>query len=269
MTYVYSLVTLAVLAIGGKVQAHEFWIHPPAFEVVPGDALVADLIVGTEFQGASNSYLPRNFERFEVISDGEARVVEGRLGDTPALDMGGLPEGLAVVVYESTETRLTWSTWDRFVAFVEHKDLGDIAAMQAARGLDQEDVREGYFRSAKSLVAVGDGDGSDTRVGLRTELVALANPYVDDVRDGLPVQLWLGDTPRANEQVELFEEAPDATITITLHRTDDAGIAMLPVQPGYRYMADAVALEAIDPVAERDPEWLTYWANLTFGVPAR
>lgn len=269
MNYTCSLAILAALAIGSKAQAHEFWIDPPAFELSPGDALVADLIVGTEFQGASNSYLPRNFDRFEVVSGGETLPVEGRLGDIPALNMADVPEGLAVVVYESTETQLTWSTWERFVGFVEHKDLGDIAAMQAARDLDREDVREGYFRYAKSLVAVGNGDGSDARVGLRTELVALANPYVDDVSGGLPVQLWLEDAPRANEQVELFEEAPDGTITITLHRTNDEGIAFLPVQPGYRYMADAVALEAAEPVAERDPEWLTYWANLTFGVPVR
>ena len=102
--------------------------------------------------------------------------VEGRLGDIPALAMEGLPEGLAVVVHETTGRDLTWSEWERFLGFAEHKDLGDVTAMQAERGLDQEGVREEYFRYAKALIAVGAGAGTDARVGLRTEFVALANP---------------------------------------------------------------------------------------------
>jgi len=266
MKPVLFALTVTLLGMAGKAQAHEFWIDPVTYEVVPGDAIVANLRVGTEFEGSAQSYLPRNFARFDIVTGDEVLPVEGRLGDIPALDMSAVPEGLAVVVHETTETRLTWSEWDRFVGFVEHKDLGDIAAMQAERGLDQIDVREGFSRFAKSLIAVGDGAGADERVGLRTEIVALSNPYVDDVSGGLPVQVWWEDAPRPNVQVELFERAPDGTITITLHRTDADGIAVLPVHPGHVYQADSVVLEPATPEAPRDPEWRTYWANLTFAV---
>jgi hypothetical protein len=266
MKTILMALTLTALTLAGKAQAHEFWIDPLEFEVQPGEAVVAHLRVGTEFEGSSQSYLPRNFARFDIVAGDNIMPVEGRMGDIPALDMAGVPEGLAVVVHETTERRLTWSEWERFVGFIDHKDLGDIAAMQAARGLDQIDVREGFTRFAKSLIAVGDGAGADSRVGLRTEIVALANPYTDDVAGGLPVQVWLDDTPRADVQVELFERAPDGTVTITLHRTDADGIAVLPVRSGHVYQADSVVLDPVAPVAERDPEWLTYWANLTFAV---
>lgn len=259
--------TVALLGLGNKGAAHEFWIDPLAFEIAPGETLEAHLRVGTEFEGSSQAYLPRNFLRFEVLSGDEARAVEGRLGDIPALAMAEMSDGLAIAVHQTTENRLTWSEWARFEGFVDHKDLGDIVAMQAARGLDQIDVREGYSRFAKSLIAVGDGAGQDRRVGLRTEIVALANPYTDDVSGGLPVQVWLDDAVRADVQVELFERAPDGSVTITLHRTDAEGVAVLPVRSGSVYQADSVVLEPVEPVAERDPEWLTFWANLTFAVP--
>jgi len=259
--------TLTLIALGGKGLAHEFWIDPVAFQIDPGGATVAHLRLGTEFEGNSMSYLPRNFSRFEILSGDRVIPVEGRLGDIPALDMPDMPEGLAIVVHETTQSRLTWSEWERFVGFVEHKDLGDIAAMQAARGLDQVNVREGYTRFAKSLIAVGAGAGADRRVGLRTEIVALANPYTDDLSAGLPVQVWLDEAPRVDVQVELFERAPDGSIVITLHRTDANGVAVLPVRAGHEYQVDSVVLEPIEPEEERDPEWLSFWANLTFAVP--
>jgi len=267
MKALHVALTVAAIVAGGKGAAHEFWIDPASFTVAPGDTVEADLRVGEALRGSAQSYLPRNFTRFDVITGDALRPVEGRLGDIPALAMEGLPEGLAVVVHETTGRDLTWSEWERFLGFAEHKDLGDVTAMQAERGLDQEGVREEYFRYAKALIAVGAGAGTDARVGLRTEFVALANPYTDDLAGGFPVQLWLGDAVRADEQVELFDEAPDGTVTVTLHRTDADGIARLPVTPGHRYMIDAVTLEAVEPLAETDPEWRTLWANMTFAVP--
>jgi hypothetical protein len=46
--------------------------------------------------------------------------------------------------------------------------------------------------------------GRTVVVGLRTELVALANPYTDDLAGALPVQLWLDGEPRRTSQVEVF-----------------------------------------------------------------
>ena len=126
---------------------------------------------------------------------------------------------------------------------------------------------ENYYRFAKSLVAVGDGAGADRRVGLRTELVALANPYTDDVSGGLPVQLWYEDELQADYQIELFTRDAAGAVTITYHRTDAAGVALLPVAPGMTYMVDSVFLAPLEPTADSDAIWATYWANLTFTVP--
>ncbi|MBF9046028.1 DUF4198 domain-containing protein [Rhodobacterales bacterium LSUCC0031] len=253
------------MAITGKgAFAHEFWIDPTAFVVPPDTMLAADLRVGEAYRGGPQPYLTQSFTRFEIVQGGVAQPVAGRLGNIPALQDVALSEGLAVIVHQTTGQMLTWTGWDRFLAFAEHKDLGDVTAMQAARGLDQEGVTEVYIRYAKSLVAMGDGAGADGRMGLRTEFVALTNPYRDDPAQGFAAQLWLDDAPRADVQVEVFAKAPDGTVAVSLHRTDGDGIVRLPVVAGMRYMLDAVVLE---PLEAGDAEWRTLWANLTFGVP--
>ncbi|MBF9050955.1 DUF4198 domain-containing protein [Roseobacter sp. HKCCD9010] len=267
MRHLLLALTLALTLGVSKTQAHEFWIEPEGFQIAPDDNITAYLRVGQEFSGVTISYLPRNFTRFDVMQGDILTNVEGRLGDNPALDMGGFNDGLAIIVHETTANRLTYDEWDSFLRFAAHKDFGDVEARHDARGLPREGFRESYIRYAKSLVAIGDGAGQDRQVGLATEIVALANPYTDDVSAGLPVQVLLDGAPRVNAQVELFDRAPDGTVEITLHHTDEAGIAVLPVTAGHEYLADAVVLEPLDAPTPSDPVWLSRWASLTFSVP--
>lgn len=260
---------LALFIGGNKSGAHEFWISPEAYRAEVGDAVLANLRVGEDFRGAVQSYVPRNFARFEVVTGETVIPVDGRIGDLPALTAQELPEGLAVVVHETTTRDLTWDEWDRFAAFAEHKGLGDVAALHEERGLDQIDVREDYIRYAKSLIAVGHGRGADRVVGLRTELVALVNPYTDDLAGAMPVQLWLDGEPRRVAQVEVFSRPMDGgDAELTLYETDSNGIVILSVAPGTEYLVNAVTLEPVEYAdGSEEAEWRTLWASLTFEVP--
>lgn len=258
--------TIASFLLMGKAQAHEFWIDARDYSVDPRAVIEADLRVGQEFEGQAYGYFPQSYTRFEVWMGDEVRPVEGRMGDTPALSMEGLPDGLAVVAFEAVTATITYDNWEQFVNFAEHKDFGDIAAMQDARGLPRVDFTETYTRHAKALIAIGAGAGADQELGLTIEIVALANPYTDDISGGLPVQVFYLGAAQGDVQVELFERAPDDTVEITLHRTNADGIAMLPVRAGYEYLADHVVLEPIEPETNNGAVWHSYWAALTFGV---
>ena len=251
----------------GSVQAHEFWIDPAAFSVRPGTALVADIRVGEMLEGPAYSYIPPNFTRFDIVLGDTVIPVEGRAGDRPALNQPVAGDGLAVVVHATRNYRLTYRDWNKFVAFVTHKDFAWALEQHAARGLPQTGFAETYSRHAKSLIAIGDGAGQDRVVGLETEIVALANPYTDGMTDGLPVRVLYQGQPRAGSQVELFENAPDGTVEARLYRTDANGIARLDVKPGFSYLADHVVLRAVEPEADGAPVWESLWASLTFAVP--
>lgn len=260
--------SLALSLGAAEGLAHEFWIAPEMYLWPDGEAVQAELHVGDDFVGLPRSYSPQRFERFEILTGEGAVEVAGERGDIPALSAANLPEGLAIIVHQTTADSLTWRDWSDFAAFAEHKGLGDVAAMQDERGLDRERVREDYVRYAKALVAIGHGEGADRPVGLRTELVALANPYTDDLAGALPVQLYLDGEPRATAQVEVFSRSAEGgAAEVSIYRTDSNGIVVLPVERGREYLVNAVTLEAGEDAGEDAPEWRTHWASLTFEVP--
>ncbi len=255
--------------LAGSASAHEFWIEPLAYQVGAEGRLEGRLVNGQQFAGVNIPYLPQRFVSFEVTTPGGTVDVEGRIGDTPALQMDAPEAGLNVVTHVTTVSRVNYDEYDAFLRFAEHKDFGDIEARHEARSLPTDEFGEAYTRFVKALIGVGDAEGSDSRTGMETEIVALANPYTDDLSEGMPVEVWYGDEVRADTQVELFDKAPDGAVEITYHRTDAEGVAMLPVTPGHSYLVDAVVLRepSEELAAERDVVWETLWAALTFAVP--
>lgn len=255
--------------IGQPLMAHEFWIEPKAYQIPANGQLAADLVNGQEFEGIRLAYIPRNFVNFALFAGNTTARVQGRPGDVPALDQAPLDEGLHIAAYQARDMTVDYPNWEKFQRFVDHKDLGDVRSQHEARGLPLDDFEEVYARFSKALIGVGNGAGSDRRVGFETEIVALTNPYTDDLSDGFQVEIHYRNALRTDAQVEVFEKAPDGAVDITLYRTDANGIATFPVTPGHAYMVDAVVLrEPAATLAEQTGAvWQTLWANLTFAVP--
>ena len=235
--------------------------------VDPGAPVIADIRVGEAYQGTAFAYIPQRFRQFDMAVQGEIRAVDGTVGDRPALQLDAADEGLLTVIHATQDQHITWTKWEKFVSFLEHKDLTWGLTAHAARGLSQENVRERYSRYAKSLIAVGDGAGEDVTAGLEVEIVALENPYRDEMGDGFDMLALYQGAPLQDVQIEVFRKAPDGSVTISTERTDATGKATIPVSPGARYMLDTVVLRPLDKVEDRDPAWETLWANLTFEVP--
>ncbi len=253
-----------VACMSTAANAHEFWIDPESHAVAENSQIVAHLRVGELYEGASYSFLPPRFQRFDFAFDGEVAPVPGTIGDRPALTMNAPGDGLVTLVHATTASEITWEDFADFEAFVLHKDAGWTLDAHRERGLPEANVTEIYSRYAKSLIAVGSGDGEDAELGLLTEIVALENPYTSNLEDGLDVKLLYEQRPRRDEQIEIFEKAPSGEVAVVLVRTDDKGVATIPVNPGHRYMLDAVVLRDGGEAAQ----WESLWANLTFAVPA-
>lgn len=237
--------------------------------VAPGAPIVADIRVGEEYEGTAFAYIPQRFRRFDVASGGRVLAMPGAVGDRPAMRLKSAPEGLLVVIHATTDQHITWTSWNKFTNFLKHKDLNWGLDAHETRGLSRESVKERYSRYAKSLIAVGDGRGEDVNAGMVTEIVALENPYTDNMQDGLDVRALYQGKPLKNVQIEVFRKAPDGSVVITTERTDGGGVATIPIRPGARYMLDTVVLRPLEMAKKGDASWETLWANLTFEVPAR
>jgi len=249
------------------VWSHEFWIDPIQYQVEVGDKIEADHRVGSDFKGPKYGYLEPRTTKHAFAYQGAIFDLSARSGDRPAMQLEGAQDGLLTLIHETDDSHLTYKEWQKFVNFLEHKDFTWAAQAHKDRGLPETGFAETYRRHAKSLVAVGSGAGQDVRVGMAVEIVALANPYTDNVSDGLPVQVWFNDAPRPDAQVEVFEQTPEGTLNVTLHRTGPDGTVRVPVKSGHKYMLDHVALLPLDPNPPLNAVWHSAWANLTFRMP--
>lgn len=266
------LLRLSVLIMSGfwltamPVLGHEFWISPEHPQVNVGEDINADFRNGERFSGATYPFWPGQSDRFDVIVGDQTRGYQGSGGDYPAFRMQADQPGLWILVHQTAPSQITYPQWKNFQKFIDHKDFPQAREQHISRGLPASGFSESYVRYVKALIGVGDARGTDKRTGLETEFIALTNPYTDDLTNGVTVGLLYQNAPRADAQVEVFDRAPDRTVTILQLRTDHLGQVVIPVTPGHDYLLDAVVLR---PAADESPAvWETLWAALTFSTPA-
>ena len=222
---------------------------------------------GENFDGTSLIYNENSFTRFDHWDGQRMRMLEGRIGDRPAIKVAPQTPGLQTVLYESTTSVLTYREWEKFIAFVEHKDFDGALEAHDTRGLSREEFGEAYSRHAKMLFCSDICDGQDRIHGLETEIVALTNPYTPDLKS-MQVQVYYRSETLPDQQVEIFARDGQG-VKVSTVKTDSAGVATIPIEPGTEYLLDAVTLREPSPdLAEaRDVVWETLWAALTFKTP--
>lgn len=248
------------------LHAHELWLEPVTPVIAPGDAYDVQIRVGQMLEGPTYSYLPSWFDRFDVIEDGVARPVASIVGDLPAVSETAGDPGLVTLVYLSTADVLEYKTFQKFEAFVEAEGLDGGVERHRARGLPEAGFVETYIRSAKALIAVGEGAGEDAAHGLPFEFVAEANPFAATSK--IPVRLLWEGAPQPDVQVSIFRKAPDGAVTLERVRSDAEGRIPAPTAPGF-YLLSAVRLMEPPPDLARAHRavWHSVWASLTYRLP--
>ena len=253
------------------VFAHEYWLEPRLYEIAPGDLLEADLRNGQHYKGNQLYFLKQFFTRFEIFNGEKTHKATGSNGDQPALKFTTTKPGLHIITYQSTYDTLTFKKWEKFVTYAKTQSLDGVVARHLERGLPQKFFKEDYARTIKALVRVGEGKGQDKHTGLPYEFVAQDNPYTmganpDDDDVFLTVRLFLDEKFAPDKQVLIFQN--NGKISQSVTRTDAQGFAKIPLKGGGKFMLSSVHMfEGDDDSNTKLPEWLSYWANLTFALP--
>lgn len=262
-----TTVCLGILVFSRAAYGHEFWLDAHDYTLEAGEGLQVDIRVGQDFAGNKYSFNPDLFYDFSYTDSSGKHPIEGRIGDRPAVSMVPSQDGLLVLNHFSTSQLLTYDEYAEFESFVQNKGLDWVLGAHETRGLPEDGFGEGYTRFAKSLISVGSGVGQDTDTGMPLELIALKNPYVDDVSGGLPVRIIWQKVGIPDIQVDVFQRPANGGEVIKTHvLTDENGIANVPIIAGDIYMINAVhmIIPATDDIDRTGAVWHSLWASLTF-----
>lgn len=259
------IVTLALAVfISTSVAAHEYWLEARDYTVSSTDEVEIGVFVGQDFKGNEYPFNADQHQRFVVIDSEGMRDIAGELGDKPAITITPQNPGLHIFANISTTQKLVYDEAETFQNFTEHAGLQWVREQHIERGLPDSGFAEGYTRFVKSLVAVEGGAGNDRRLGMMLEILALSNPYTDDLTNGLPVRVYFEGRPLASVQIEIFHKGTEETQKVW---TNSQGTAMIPVTSG-EYMINAVHM-VIPPEADMENTgtvWHSLWSSMTFEI---
>ena len=222
--------------------------------------------MGENIEGSEQIYSERSVRGFRAVHDGEVLDVETRQGDRPIGKIKRAKNGLYMAALMTNANVITYNELEKFNTFARAhgNDFGVQAHLD--RGLPAEKFKESYFRFAKTLVKVGDGDGKDQATGMPYELVALTNPFTDSG----PVRLMLlfKGKPVPDHHVDVFfRPVGGSEVAKTVLKTNGLGEVSFETAEGY-YLINAVRLEEPDArLAEAlGSVWNSLWASMTFRI---
>jgi uncharacterized GH25 family protein len=259
------LAFMLALLCAGSVRAHDLWIEPSAFQPAPGTRLAVRLFIGQLFRGDVFPRDPKYLVRFAVIGNGGEAPIPGIPDTDPAGFLVTGRPGLYELVYTSRHAAVELDA-AKFEKYLAEEGLEKISARRARLGQGGAPGKEIYSRCAKSLIAVGGdaGSGHDRVLGLTLELIPEANPYTLAAGQELPVRLLYRGQPLAGAKVAAVPK--DRPASQVAARTDAQGRVRLRLGGAGIWLVKAVHMIAAPPGSGAD--WESFWASLTFALPA-
>jgi uncharacterized GH25 family protein len=258
-------VIVAGLALTPRAHAHDLWIEPSAFTPQAGRIVGVRLRVGQDFIGDPVARDAALIEEFVAMTSTGALSVPGQDGADPAGLIRPTTNGLVILSYRSHPSAIVLPA-DKFNQYLQDEGLDAVIRERARVGLTSQPAHELFARCAKSLIQTGPPTTADVdrALGMRLELIAGRNPYTLHAGDSLNVRLLYQERPLAGALVVALNRR-DQSATVRL-RTGPDGCVRLPLGAAGPWLVKAVHM--IPAPRDSDAEWQSFWASLTFELPA-
>ena len=257
--------TLALVASGSSIVAHDLWIEPSVFLPETGKVLGVRLLVGEGFMGDPVPRDPTLIDKFISVDSEGSRPIVGQDGGDPAGLLRVARPGLVVIGYLSKPSPIVLAS-QKFNEYLTEEGLEGIAALRKQRNETNAEAREVFSRCAKALVQTGPAIAgqADRAIGFTLELVAEGNPYQLRAGQELPVRLTYLNQPLAGALVVAINKR-NPSATLSARSGKDGRVKFRLPQPG-SWLVKAVHM--IPAPQGSNAQWASYWASLTFDLPA-
>jgi uncharacterized GH25 family protein len=259
---------LILLLASSALEAHDLWIEPGAFTPAPGQRVAVRLRVGQGFRGDPVPRDPRLIERFAALgAQGGETAIPGVPNTEPAGFVSFPSTGFRTLVYDSRREPVELDG-AKFEEYLREEGREKVISLRKERGQSAAPGREVYSRCAKALVAVGGkaaGErGYDRVAGLPLELVPEKSPYALTGGGELPVRLLYQGKPLEDVLVVALQKGRAGEAVSA--RSDRKGRVALRLDRPGAWLVKAVHM--IPAPKEAGADWESFWASLTFEIPA-
>lgn len=257
---------LMFICLAAPALGHDFWIEPSTFSPKAGSVVNLSLRVGENFQGEKITRTPSRIVRFADWVGDSVTDVPGQDGLDPAGFLRVSQPGSHIVGYRSNHARVELEA-DKFEKYLKSEGLERIIELRKQRGESSKSAREVYSRAAKCLIradATGDA-GWERAVGFTLEILPEKSPAMLAPGDVLPVRIIFNGKPLEGVLISAFEKSEPAATRVDL-RSDAEGRVRLPLSRRGVWLVKSTHMIAAG--KELDADWESFWASLTFEIPA-
>lgn len=267
----YALLTLLLLFLVRPALSHDKWIEAePSHSGAPSPTRIY-LVTGEALQQAELLPLRRasSVVRFVSASSAGSRDLRGLLREDQQpialLQPEHVRAGSTVIALDTAPVDI-WLPAEKFQRYLFEERLMDVLALRARRGQEEAPGRERYSRSLKALVQVGPKpeDVALRPIGQELEILPLAHPHGLQLGGALAIKVLFRGKPLPGRAVT-FANRYRSNVATRIVRTDENGQAAVPLERTGEWL---IALVHMEPSAEPDADWRSYWSSLSFALPS-
>ena len=261
-----KLIFIIILSSIPKISlSHEFWIDPLNYYVKNNEIIIAGIFIGDNFEGSQIAYSKKYFKSLNLYSKNSKKVISGRLGDFPALNVKEAFKGLNIIQIESEMNYINYKNLLKFEVFSKNKGYINLADIHREKKYPENFI-ESYKRYAKSLVSVDSIDGNDVDTNMELELIFLDNP-LKNLKKSKRVLLEYQNKFLTNHQVSIMSLHEDQFKREYIN-TNNKGYFEFIFKKGTKYLIESVVIvEGSNKEKDMNAKWHSLWASYTFKTP--
>ena len=251
---------LLPLLLISSLYGHDLYLMPQKFRVNAGDRILLSAHTGDSFPLSEQPVDPKRLTSLPAMSLEEWRMLGKATHATVTVAEGSHYYAI------HTSPKFLELEAPKFASYL--KEEGLTAALAAVAGVETKS-REMYSKYAKTYVIAGKPSGNFAKpLGLKIEIVPLADPALLTEGGSLPIQVLYEGKPLADVQVELASSRDPRTKTqmAIAGRSDANGKLTVKIPNAGKVRLHAVTMNR---VKQPSHDWESFWASLTFEVASR
>jgi len=263
--YLVLLAVFILFAASATISAHDFWLVPKKFRIVPGDSLIILANTGMDFPNSLNAVTPDRIDQFALVGESiKENITEFTVQGNSLTAKYSFEKSGTFVIAAALKPKEIKLTGKEFNEYLLADGLTNIYELRKKEGILDKDAVEYYSKYPKTIVQVGNkmDDFPIKPIGFPIEIVPKVNPYKLTKGDNLEVSVLFQGKPLPNAEIAWSYPGRGEEFAGSI-KTDEDGLASIPLIKAGPYV---IRLTHMEWVKKPTHEWESYWTSLTFEV---